>query len=667
MRPAALAVLLALVAGCSVWNRPDPFDGGGADAPVDALDASFDTPDAGADAPDGPLPRPRETVCDDGRDDEDLDGLIDCADPDCASNVALCCRESRPAAVIDEDWCGGVPSSWRGVGALTATDRVEPCSLSGDDRVAALLNGGCVPVPSGLVIAATLAWSGSCPDCEAMVALSPIRDVPAGGLLEELALRMREDDQTNVVVELTRAGRVLGRLPAPGTGFGAGDVSLTLSLFPALDDEGRPVIRATLRAVWDDGMQSAELDALDALAPRDLTGPALGCSVAPGLFLGVQTRGRAGRIGELLAWPQQCSNPALFRPAGFPAGVPADASWLEASDLGFAPAPATAWTAGGVGAATSVPLRTDATVVDWHWFVDGTNLNRANDRDRALDFSFGGALARHPGLIGFTPRRGGEPLAGHLAPTCAGAGSDCGVDDFREPALFVPREPDGSRAGGRTAYAVWVSRADDGSSWLGRAAFTDFRNSADTLPPPLEIDTGCAAPSHPAILSPDPSGDDGHLLVFVCGAEVWGLRVDAEFMPVGEAAMLFEAGTLGFPLGILDVDGAVFDRTYRLWVAGRDGRGGTRLAITEARIRDDGPLEFVPFGGNPVLSIDDPIFQTGPDRCVGVCRITGVGVAREPGAMDSTRWGPRVRVLVSVTDEGASVRHAVVPLEQWMP
>ena len=661
MRSAGLALLVALVGGCSVWNRPAPFDGGGADAPGDA-------PDAGADVLDAFVPRPRETTCNDLLDDEDMDGLTDCADPDCASDVEACCSTGRPGAVIDEAWCEGVPRSvWsRGVGTLVAETGLGECFLRGTTELAALVHEDCVPMLSGAVITAQLAWRGACPNCEAMVALSPIQDVGPSGVLEELALRMREDDQTRVIVELTRAGRVLGRLPAPGVGFGEGEVDLTLSLFPAQDDTGRPVIRATLVASWNDGMNSAALEGIDVLEPRDLTGPALGCAVAPGLFVGVQTRGVAGRIGRIEAQPQQCSNPAVFRPAGIPAGVPGDASWLEASDLGFEPAMAP-WTVGGVGAATSVPVRSGGSV-DWHWFVDGTNLNRANDRDRALDFSFGGATADQPGLVGFTPRRDGAPVAGHAAPTCVGTASNCGDFDFREPALFVPRDYDGTRAGGRASVAVWVRRSDDGSSELVRDAFTNFETPAEALSTmPLRIETGCAAPSHPAILSAIPSGDDGHLLVFVCGAEVWAVRVDDVFEPAGPPSMLFEASALGFPLGILDVDGAVFDGIYRLWVAGRDGRGVTRVALTEARIREEMPLAFVPFGGNPILSIDDPLFTSGPDRCVGTCRITGLGVAREPGASGGSRWGPRVRVLVSVTDEGGSVRHAVVPLDQWMP
>jgi hypothetical protein len=658
MRP-ALALLATLVVGCSVWNRPDPFDGGEPDAALDA-------PDAGTDVPDGFVPRPRETDCDDGRDEEDMDGLTDCADPDCASDVAACCSTDLPVPVINEGWCAGVPRSvWsRGVGSLDATDRMDPCFLSGSSGLGALVHEDCVPILSGAVITAQLAWRAGCSDCEAMVALSPIQDVAPSGLLEELALRMREDDQMNVVVELTRAGRVLGRVPAPGTGLGVGDVQLTLSLFPAQDDAGRAVIRATLRAVWNGGRDSAEIEAVDALEPRDLTGPALGCAVAPGLFVGVQTRGTAGRIGSITAQPQQCSNPAVFRPAGLPPGFPGDAVWIEAADLGLGAAP---WTSGGVGAGTSVPLRTSATSVEWHWFVDGSNLNRANDRDRALDFSFGGATADGPGLVEFTPRRGGAPVAGHEAPTCVGTASGCGVFDFREPALFVPRGPDGTGVMGRTASAVWVSRSDDGSSALVRDAFTSFEAPGEVLSTtPLEIDTGCTAPSHPSILSANPSGDDGHLLVFVCGAEVWAMELNADLEPAAPASMLFEASSLGFPLGILDVDGAVFEGIYRLWVAGRDGRGVTRVALTEARI-GPAPPSFVPFGGNPILSIDDPIFTTGPDRCVGTCRITGLGVAREPGAPLGTRWGPRVRVLVSVTDEGSAVRHAVVPLEQWMP
>lgn len=668
---AALVLALALVPACSLWNRPAPFDAGPMDAPegLDA-DAFADAPDA----PDAPPPRPRESNCTDTVDNDD-DGLTDCADPDCASAVEVCCSSDRPGPVIDEDWCDvPISAAWRSRGMMAVTDMAPaPCFVQGRATPAAvdsLVHSTCVPLVSGAVIRASLDWGGSCPECELMVALSPVNEAGPSGILEDLALRMHEDVNHNVVVDLTRAGRRLGTLPQSGSLSGI--VDATLTLFPALDDLGRPVLRASLALTWDDGAESATLDPIDAIEhPIVLSDAAAGCTVAPGLFLGVQSRGGdAGRVGLVSAQPQQCANPNAFRPAGLPPGFPGDAVWLEAPDLGFTGASAE-WTEGGIGSGATIPIRDGADVV-WHWFVDGSNENRANDADSSLDFSIGGSRAVHPGLIAMTPRRSGAPLAGHLAPTCpVGTTMGCGMYDYREPALFTPRAPDGALLPGLSTRVVWVDRDDAGGSTLALHTMSSFTSDTEALatPPTASIDVACEAPRHPAILSRDPSGTMGHLLVFVCEEQVWGVLLDPSFTPVaGTERMLFDRMELGFPRGVLDVDGAVFGGVYRLWVAGRDLRGLTRIALTEARIPSAAQMpEFVPFGGNPVLSIDDPLFTRGPDRCVGTCRITGVGVAREPGAAGTSRWGPRVRVLVSVTDEGAVLRHAIVPLEQIMP
>jgi hypothetical protein len=662
--PRAILLLALALPACSVWNRPAPFDGGRPDTPI-----PLDAPDAGADAPDAadaPPARPRETNCTDGV-DNDMDGLVDCGDPDCASDVEACCSSDRPGAVIDDDWCTGISSAWDRRGSLVVSDIAPaPCFLSGASAptaVDSMVHATCVPLVSGAVIQATLDWQGPCEACEAMVALSPVSEAGPSGVLEDLALRMHEDTNGNVVVDLTRAGRVLGTLPA--TGSLSGIVDATLTIFPALDDTGHPVLRAMVHLAWG-GSRTADLEAIDAIEhPIVLTDAAGGCDVAPGLFLAVQSRGgNAARIGAVSAQPQQCANPNSFRPAGLSPGFPGDAVWLEAPDLGFTAM--AEWTAGGIGAGATVPVRTGG-MLEWHWFVDGSNLNRANDPDRDLDFSIGGSHAERLGLTGFVPRRSGGPMAGHAVPTCTMGPGDCGVYDFHEPTFFVPRGADGVIDGGRIPFALWVSRAPTGVTTLVYDGLTSFTSDTETLSnTPTLLPTTCSSPSHPAILSRDPSGAMGHFLVFVCGGEVWGMQLRTDLSPVaGTETMLFTRDDVGFPRGIVDVDGAVFGGVYRLWVAGRDLRGLTRVALTEARIPTGaGPPDFVPFGGNPVLSIDDPIFTRGPDRCAGVCRMTGVGVAREPGA---TTWSPRVRVLVSVTDEGAVLRHAIVPLEQIMP
>ena len=665
-----LAVISLSALGCTLFNKPDPDlfrdagDGGldaSADGGLDAgLDASFD---GGLDAGDAFVPRMRETRCADGI-DEDLDGPIDCADPDCASDVVNCCSAaSSPPPVIDETWCAAtIASTWQRVEGTMAREGSGPCYVGGTSGPDALIHTTCVPIAAGVTITANLQWDGgSCATCEAMVALTPIEDANAGGILEELAIRLRQRD-SRVVLELTRAGTVLGSIPG-AMSLPTTPISVVLRLYPSASETETAVIRARVEATWDGGSASiADLDVFD--FPNDLVGPSLGCDVAPGLYLGVQTRGAIPRVGGVRVQGNECPNANFFRPAGAPAGSPAPTVWLDAMSLGF-DGLASPWTEGGVGSGSVVPILEGGTL-RWNYFFDGTNLNRANEGDQDLDFSFGGATADDPGLLGFTLRRSGEPLLGHLEPTCPGSGGMCGLFDQRDPHVFAPRDPDGSLSSGSQIFWTDVSTSAPTTSSIRRATFTPEDLDAMVASGSVVIPSSplCRRPERPSLLTRHgggATGMQGHFLVYLCGDRVLAQRLDRVFAPVGAPAELIAASSLGFTRGLVDVEGAVSISgafaTYRLWVAGRDVSGITRVALAEGTAEAEALPTFAPFGGNPILSIDDPLFED----CVGVCRITGIGVAREPG-------GGVVRVVVSVTDEAKTgVRHALIPLEQNLP
>lgn len=636
----AVALAIALTAsGCSIWNKLDPnlLDAGPS---FDAGDASFDAPfDGGEDAPDGGTPR-RELICNDNM-DNDRDGVTDCADTDCSSNAEICCDPAgvRPPQ-LTEAWCAGIrPSEWNTPMPRLSVMGAGRCTVG---QISGLLVGSavhdtCVPLASGATITVEMQWSGTCAECEATLALSPIPEADAStGILSELAVVMHEEGE-DLVLDLTRAGRRIGRL----SGLERGLVRVRLRLFPGVDDGGRPALRAALFA--EDEAMGHELEALDALAfPDDLAGAGLGCTVAPGLFVGVQTRGSAGRIGELVVVPEGCPNPNFFRGA---ARLPV--AWLEADDLALS----STWTAGGIGGASVVPLVMTGRI-EWQYFVDGTNLNRANDGDQALDFSFGVSMAEDDGLTDFMPRSS-SPLAGHATPTCDG-GSDCGVFDFREPAAFIPVDGDGNPMVGEI---FWVEVEDDGTSRLLHAPYNASTTVAVSGTPVFSTPP-CARIRHPSVV---PLGSTS-VLLFACDDEIRAVPLTGLFVPAGPATSVVSAAALGFPLGIVDLDATVRARgpvtTFQLWVAGRDALGLTRLALAEGSSTGAGLPTLTPFAGNPVLSVGDPIIADG---CDGVCRLTAVGVAREPET-------DLVRVVLSVTDESkTAVRHAIVPLEQTLP
>ncbi len=646
-----LLVALAVVTlgGCSIWNAPDPnlrdvgpsFDAGdaGIDVPLDV---------GGDDAPDGGVIFDREMNCSDTFDD-DMDGVADCDDPDCASRVECCTPAGGRTSLVDQaNWCP-LPGDWTFSGL-----RAVSCALASDTPGPnyAVFNT-CLPLASGATITASINWSGACETCEAMLALSPIETGdPGSGLLEDLAIRVREADG-RVVLDLTRAGRLLARLPSAGS-LPAGTTRVTLNLFPAVSDDGEPTLRAELEAV-DALAGRHRVEALDVLSfPSDLTGVGGGCDVSPGLYLGLQARGTTGSFGAVSVLRSECANPNFFRPAALASGLPGDALWLEAPDLGYGTTAPEQWTVGGIGGA-SVALYRSGSTDYWRYFIDGTNLNRANDQDQDLDFSIGATTADRLGLSDFDTAAGGAPLAGHARPTCI-SGPDCGMLDYREPAVLIPRSPSGTW----TAFGAvfWVSRQDEGPSQLLRATIEPGTPDVMGAATVVSVPSGCDV-AHPVVAS---LSEDEHLLFYTCGQTVMGVSLTPTFSPMGDPVSLLTASDLGFALGLVDFDVVANVRgtiaTLQLWMAGRDARGLTRVALASGFVdldRSESPFpELRPFSGNPVLSVDDPILADG---CEGVCRITAIGVARE-----LTRR-TIVRVVLSVTDESKTM----VPLEQTLP
>lgn len=654
IRVVALLWAATALLGCSLWNAPDPrlldggdggLDAGMPDAPSDVgVDAPIDAP---LDSPDAPSFPDHETDCDDTM-DEDMDGAVDCVDTDCASDIIACCREGTSTPLFTTTWCPppafpAITTDWRSATGTMATAGPMPACTVGSLGAGpnALIHRTCLPLAGGITISAVIDWAGACPTCEAMVALTPVEDATSGGLIEDLAVRVHEVEG-RLVLDLTRAGDVLARFPdAPAT-LGAEPFTVSLDLYPSVVDS-RPTLAA--RATVLDGPVTGSITAEETVAfPDDLLGPAQGCGVAPGLYLGLQTRG-APRFGEVRVIPAQCPNPNYFRPAGT-SGL----RWLDAETLGFEPVlPEHEWTEGGIGGASVVVLD-DGPSTSWYYFFDGSNLNRANERDRDLDFSFGGAWALEPGLDTFElwGDEPGAPMAGNDAPTCVPPDTSCGGIDYREP-VVVPS----------ASAVIWVERTRTGTRLVRSPVFFEPGAMPLAAPTPLTIPS-CESPSHPAVLTQGTS----HVLVFVCGDDIRAMRLGTGLAPMGEPVVLIDADALRFPLGLVDVDGTISVNgpvaTYRLWVAGRDALGLTRLAIAEGGVATDTAEawpEMRPFAGNPVFSASEALLQ---DECDGVCTITGVGVARLPGT--ST-----VRVVLSVTDEDdGAVRHALVPLEQTL-
>ncbi len=118
-------IAFASLSGCASTCDPEPAgpgsDRGGGDASRDTSDSAPDGSterDVGEDAPDAE--QPPEASCDDGLDD-DGDGLVDCADPGCVSEMACAEIPADPGALVAPGAAGSGPA-----GLLDAFLDAEP-------------------------------------------------------------------------------------------------------------------------------------------------------------------------------------------------------------------------------------------------------------------------------------------------------------------------------------------------------------------------------------------------------------------------------------------------------------------------------------------------------------------------------------------------------------
>ena len=208
-----------------------------------------------------------------------------------------------------------------------------------------------------------------------------------------------------------------------------------------------------------------------------------------------------------------------------------------------------------------------------------------------LDFSFGNSHAGGTGLSGFVARNAGSPLAGHLTPTCDGGGGvDCGALDYREPVAFIPLDGTGSPLPGAM---FWVEVNDDRTSVLLQGAYNAFSTVSVSGTEVFET-APCHNIAHPSVVAFGSTS----VLLFACDDEIMAVPLSSLFVPLGTPAVLTTEAALGFSLGIVDLDATVRVRgpvtTFQLWVAGRDARGITRLALAEGSGTGTGlPLSLI--------------------------------------------------------------------------
>lgn len=694
-RLAALVMASSLLMG-GCWETPSRswYDGGadggdGCDAGCCGAGCCEDS-DCGVDAG----ARPYEWVCDDN-DDNDDDGLEDCADADCASH-ATCCADGG-VELIPGDWSAPeLDLLWHHLPRASPTS--SPARQTEDGVV--MLTGWDDAVPHALAfhtcvslaLGATLTFDviatardttcetspGPCNEYAAMVLTAAHDTAPGQPFFEELAIRVHGDARgipgrpaisNQAVLRVTQAGVQRGE---PLVIDPAVRYRVTLRVAPSVT-ASRASLQADLelRRVDDLSASPAILSNIFIAMQDDLVRGTTGCQEVGGLYVGVEMVGNQGaRLGPVHATSLTCVNPSQFQTS------PAGTTTLTSESLGVPES----YGGAHVGAPTLGSSFNDAShsVQRWDLFFEATN--EATELD---DFGVGYALA-HARTATFgglpvdwttssTPRLGSDP------PSCLGGGT-CNEPSVRDPFLLLTRSPDDvlqrfdlvfaeeAATGGHT---LRVARDVDKSPNAALGSSTDLMVS----------DADCVDLRDPAIL-PVVGGTGGYWLFFTCVrvsevGEVRAVRLEDDFsLRDGSVQRVITPATVG-PLAAQGVSGAepivrshATGLTLQVWAVARDA-GGTRSLVlmtgqlsaedvADGGVSEAPPLETLPelhpYLANPVLRSAAPAFG----GCPGICRITGVAVSETAGNHDELRFLVARRVFVNADN----VFSELVPLTQ---
>ena len=677
---ASFALALALI-GCSIFDKPDPsrLDGGrsrddvgvdgGVDTGIDA--ASFDGGIDGGDA--AMCAHLSEGMCGDGRDD-DCDGLIDCADPDCVVHQDPACCVSGTSAVTETfTKSAGIwttASNWTAPASMSNAISSNALVEMGSGPLIGMVNTTCLHVDLGTELRfAFTASPCTGTDCDGRmeVVLGPSA-MFNGMLTDDLAVRGIATEGGPLRIEVVQGGSVRRSSTMP---FGTLRTDVTITLSPGLA-RGMPAIVATVVATQ--GVLREELATQIYVTDRDI----FGTSTCHGLHLGVQGVGRHVALDDVRIAQLDCSNPAHFTK------VRDDAASLDATTMSvFDSTHMTGWGSGGIGdPALFEGAFGPAAPRGFTLLYDGSTFDRSTETFAHLPLSIGGADTRQlsmgePVLVddcSLWQPRGSHVAACTAQPMASGNSIIESALVMRDPTLY----PSNRNAASIDSFLVaWVGETTPGSGLVlyDTTLAPALTTRIGALPDPTPIENeSCLSIRNPLLL-PLVGGDANQWLVFyVCERTV--------FPPVVHAAVLSTGGTssaqrildlelgptqLGSlaQLGVIDIAGVVFEYagapTYRLWLVTRPTTMDTAVLYVEGSppmASTDHIPSFTSFAGNPVLTENSPVFGS----CMSGCQLHGITATRISD--DPTR----VRLLVDrwVT-AGAGETYSLIPLEQVWP
>jgi hypothetical protein len=704
-----LVAVVPLLTGCLMLNERDATQAvvrdGGPDAP--RPDVPFDVPpdhDGGVDGGDGgtcPGPGCFETDCTNGIDD-DGDGLVDCADFDCASFPG-CCTDGALELQASWDPESTISALWRAVptgspypsrGSETAVDGgtgstflygFEPHMPTG------VLRRSCTPLALGARLRVTMAPQGApgCTDtaCDrfAAVVLTAAEDsLPGRRLLDDLAVTV----QANGLVRVTQGGASLGstRVELGPTGR----AELGIEITPGVDHRGRPALFATVE-VTDRMAGTGRVQLLDRtpfLLQRDLIDHVADCAKMPGLFVAVEGQGDRVRVEPLTVERLECANPSQF------AEPDRDTATLTPYHLDLGD-----WASGGLGAPalastcdvgeTGCFVNEGPPGVRWDLLIEATNVDPGLARFTHVGWSMGHAMGLEwDAPTGWITDALGPPKAGHDPPTCldGGDGPDAcgGARSLRDPGLlpvtnelgqltptgfivtYAREHEPAVQSGARDVFALHVQT-------MHADPYERFESSEGLKWTPTQA--GCDSLRDPEIIPQSHEPGAGYFLLYTCERnglppEVHRIALtDLLVVVPGTRETVLSPSMLGaFAQGGVRAAEAVVvsdpqevrPPLVRAWFVARDAAGRPSVGMAMGQGQTFGELpDLVPYPGNPVLWVDD-VALGGP--CGDDCELVGLDVVRRADDARSVDTPITLRFVVARRVDGHD--YELAPLEQ---
>ena len=674
----SLALALSLLTGCSIIHHASgdrPHDAGldVSDAPLPDTNPPDDAgPDTNPDA--WRCAHTKEVSCSNGVDD-DCDGLIDCADPDCvlASDPA-CCTPGAATTTEHFDKLGGVwtsSSNWNApasmVNAIDASNALSQMG-SGTPPIG-MVNLTCMHVDLGTEIRFKMrATPCTGTDCAGHMEVAIGTFLAFGGALDgDLTVRGTVDTMHGLRIDVLEGATVRASSVMP-LGFSTADVVITLS--PGVAD-AHPVIVGTVTVSNEMTMTAETIVTQIRVTDRSIFGTS-GCH---GLHLGVEGTGTHVALDDVAITQLDCANPGRFD------ALRDDALAIDGVTTSVSSADHTmGWGRGGIGD----PALLEGAVGGVHRFFlmfDGSSVDRATDFIGHLPLSIGGAdtsATSGPGNLvlvndcsRWMPRGPGGSAC--TAPAMA-SGHDVIESSLvmRDPTIF----PENGNPTTMTSLRV---------AWVGEdvVSGSPLRLYTSTLPLPLASRLG-SVPTASTIEGEDlgscPSIRNPLLLPIMGDTANWLLfYVCDRFPPVVHAATLhsgtgnatrfptFEIGPAQLnhlaDQGVTDIAGVMFVYngvpTYRLWLTAHPTTASSSVLFLEGSPSAAGqPPMLVPFAGNPVLDERSPVFGS----CGHGCQIHGITATR------LSDQPTRVRLLIERwVDTGLGLQYGLIPLEQIWP